>query len=162
MRRILALIAVSALLATACGGGDGDETSGAGGGSGPASVEVTSTDLGDVLVDADGMTLYMFVPDQKKNGRPTCYDECAQAWPAFEAPADLTAGEGLEQAMLGTVERDDGTTQVTYNDLPLYYFSGDQAAGDLEGQGLNDVWWVLSPEGEPVKDKAASGGGKGY
>jgi predicted lipoprotein with Yx(FWY)xxD motif len=64
--------------------------------------------------------------------------------------------------MLGTVERDDGTTQVTYNDLPLYYFSGDQAAGDLEGQGLNDVWWVLSPEGEPVKDKAAAGGGKGY
>lgn len=165
MRRVLALIAVSALLATACGGGDGDDTGAAGGGSaggGPASVEVTSMDLGDVLVDADGMTLYMFVPDQEKNGQPTCYDECAQAWPAFEAPAELSAGEGLDQSMLGTVERDDGTTQVTYNDLPLYYFSGDQAAGDLEGQGLNDVWWVLSPEGEPVKDKTAAGGGKGY
>jgi predicted lipoprotein with Yx(FWY)xxD motif len=164
MRRTLALITVSAFLAAACGGGGGSENGATAGGSsdsGPATVEVRSTELGDVLVDGDGMTLYMFVPDQKKNGRPTCYDECAEAWPALEAPAELTAGDGLDGSLLGTVKRDDGTTQVTYGDLPLYLFSGDQAAGDVEGQGLNEVWYVLSPEGKPVKEKT-SGASKGY
>ena len=49
---------------------------------------------------------------------------------------------------------------MSYNDLPLYYFSGDKAAGDASGQGLNDVWWVMSPEGEPIMDKAKKAGDK--
>jgi hypothetical protein len=53
------------------------------------------------------------------------------------------------------VKRTDGTDQATYNDLPLYHFSGDEAGGDTNGQGLQDVWWVVSPEGKPVRDKAA-------
>jgi predicted lipoprotein with Yx(FWY)xxD motif len=93
----------------------------------------------------------MFVPDQEAGGEPTCYEECAEAWPALEASDEPTAGDGLDQSMLGTVERTDGAEQVTYNNLPLYHFSGDESAGDTNGQGLNDVWWVLSPEGEPIQ-----------
>ena len=162
MRRTLTLVAACVLLFAACGG-DEDGTE-AGGGQTPAdgaettqpqeeaaaTVEVESASLGDILADADGNTLYMFMPDQQQNGEPTCYDDCAQAWPAFEAEGDLVAGEGLDQSLLGSVERTDGATQVTYNDLPLYYFSGDDAAGDTNGQGLMDVWYVVSPEGEPV------------
>jgi predicted lipoprotein with Yx(FWY)xxD motif len=165
MRRILALVAACALLLAACGGDDG-ETSTGGGGEGSqdeaaATVAVESSDLGDILVDAEGNTLYMFVPDQEE-GEPTCYDDCAESWPALEATGDLTAGEGLDQSLLASIERTDGTTQVSYNDLPLYYFSGDEAAGDTNGQGLNDVWWVMSPEGEPIQDKQTSSQGDGY
>jgi predicted lipoprotein with Yx(FWY)xxD motif len=150
MRRLFALIATAFLLA-ACGG---DEAEPATGGEQDmeaevATVEAATSDLGDILVDADGNTLYMFMPDQEA-GEPTCYDDCAESWPALEASGDLIAGDGVDQAMLGTIGRTDGGEQVTYNDLPLYYFSGDESAGDAKGQGLNDVWWVLSPDGEPV------------
>jgi predicted lipoprotein with Yx(FWY)xxD motif len=101
----------------------------------------------------------MFVPDQQENGKPTCYDECAQAWPALEATGEVAAGDGLEQSLLGTVERRDGATQVTYGGLPLYHFSGDEAPGDTAGQGLNDVWFVLSPEGRPIRTTADDGSG---
>jgi predicted lipoprotein with Yx(FWY)xxD motif len=154
MRRTMTLVAACVLLFAACGGDDEEPSAGGGQDQPPqeaaATIEVTSASMGDILVDPDGNTLYMFVPDQEENGEPTCYDDCAQAWPAFEATGDLTAGEGLDQSLLASVERTDGTTQVTYNDLPLYYFSGDEAAGDTNGQGLMDVWYVVSPEGEPV------------
>lgn len=154
MRRTMTLVAACVLLFAACGG-DEEEPS-AGGQDQPqeeaaATIEVASASLGDILADPDGNTLYMFVPDQEEDGEPTCYDDCAEAWPAFEATGDLTAGEGLDQSLLASVDRTDGTSQVTYNDLPLYYFSGDEAAGDTNGQGLMDVWYVVSPEGEPVE-----------
>ena len=156
MRRTLTLVAACVLLFAACGGDEDGSEAGGGGGAETtqaqeeATVEVASADLGDILADPDGNTLYMFVPDQEQNGEPTCYDDCAEAWPALEAEGEPVAGEGLDQSLLGSVERTDGATQVTYNDLPLYYFSGDEAAGDTNGQGLMDVWYVVSPEGEPV------------
>lgn len=165
MRRILTLVAAGALLFAACGG-DEDETP-AGGGQeqsqdeAPATVELESSDLGDILVDAEGNTLYMFMPDQE-GGEPTCYDDCAESWPAFEATGELTAGEGLDQSLLASAERTDGTTQVSYNDLPLYYFSGDETAGDTNGQGLNDVWWVMSADGEPIEDAQSTSSNDGY
>jgi predicted lipoprotein with Yx(FWY)xxD motif len=152
MRRIIALFAVTALLLSGCGSDGSQDTTSPGSSlqedsSGPR-LELASNDLGDVLVDQDGMTLYMFVPDQKQGGQPTCYDDCAQAWPALEGEA--SAGEGIDESLLGTAERKDGTEQVTYSDLPLYHFSGDESAGDLNGQGLSDVWWVVDPAGDPI------------
>lgn len=154
MRRMLMLIAACVLLLAACGN-DGDAPTGTpedDAQEGTATVQVSDSDLGDILVDAEGNTLYMFVPDQEENGEPTCYDECAATWPPFEADDEPAAGEGVDQSLLATVDRTDGSAQVTYNNLPLYYFSGDAAGGETNGQGLNDVWWVVDPEGEPVRD----------
>lgn len=155
MRKMLMLTAAAALVLAACGG-NGDEVE-------PpaaedemqeeaATLQTADSDLGEILVDADGMTLYMFVPDQEADGEPTCYDECEQTWPVFEAVDQPTVGAGVDEAMLGTATRTDGTEQFTYNDLPLYYFSGDATAGDTNGQGLNDVWWVLGPDGSPIQE----------
>ena len=59
-------------------------------------------------------------------------------------------GEGLDESLVGTITRDDGTVQGTYNGWPLYYFSGDSAPGDVNGQGLNDVWWVIDASGTAI------------
>lgn len=155
MRRMFALLAVCALLLAACGGDDVEPAADEGSEAQAdvaATVEVATSDLGEILIDSEGNTLYMFVPDEEAGGEPTCYDECATAWPALEASGELTAGEEVDQDLLGSVERTDGAEQVTYNDLPLYHFSGDEAAGDTNGQGINDVWWVLAPDGEPIRE----------
>ena len=128
--------------ATAAAGG----TEGA---AGAAMVEVSSTDLGDVLVDGEGMTLYLFTNDEQ-GGESTCYDQCAENWPALVTDGDVTVGEQLDQAMFSTVAREDGSQQVTANGWPLYYFAGDSAAGDVNGQGVGDVWFAVTPSGEAV------------
>ena len=124
-----------------------------------ATVAVTSSEeLGDILVDGEGMTLYLFTPDEQ--GESTCYDDCEQNWPPLEGPAE--AAEGADAALLATVERDDGSMQVTYNGWPLYYFAGDSAAGDVNGQGVGDIWYVVDPAGDAVRETAAGGEGRGY
>ncbi len=117
-----------------------------------------STEYGQYLVDANGMSLYLFMPDAQ--GASTCYDDCATNWPpALVDSADAlpTLGEGLDQSLLATVERDDGTIQLTYNGWPLYYYIGDMAAGDTNGQGLGSNWFLVSPTGEALG--ADEGGG---
>ena len=113
-------------------------------------VDIATTDLGDVLVDGTGMTLYMFDPD--KQGDSTCYDQCATAWPPLLVDRDPSAGQGIDAALLGTTERTDGSMQVTYNSWPLYYWAQDAAPGDVAGQAVNNVWWVLDASGEPIRD----------
>ena len=110
------------------------------------SVVLASTDLGDILQDSEGRTLYLFTPDAQ--GDSTCYDDCADAWPAFVEEG--SAGEGVDASLLGTTTRTDGAVQVTYNGWPLYYFAGDVAPGDTNGQALNDVWWVVDAAGNAV------------
>jgi predicted lipoprotein with Yx(FWY)xxD motif len=124
-----------------------------------ATVAVASTDLGDVLVDGDGMTLYMFEPDEQ--GDPTCYDDCAEAWPPLLTGDEPAAGDGADAALVGTAQRDDGTTQVTYDGWPLYRWAADEAPGDTTGQGFNDIWWVLDADGTPIRDADAGGSGAG-
>jgi predicted lipoprotein with Yx(FWY)xxD motif len=128
------------------------ETAGAAGtvapsAAGEATVMVAESSEGPILVDADGMTLYVFMPDEA--GPSTCTGQCIASWPAFTGPA--TAGEGADAALLGTSTRsDDSTEQATYNGWPLYYFGGDEAPGDVNGQGLSDVWYVVDAGGNPV------------
>jgi predicted lipoprotein with Yx(FWY)xxD motif len=109
-------------------------------------------DLGEFLTDPEGMTLYLFTKDEP--GVSNCSGECLANWPAFSAEEPLTLPEGVP-GTLGLITRDDGTTQVTYNDWPLYYWVGDQAPGDVTGQGVGDVWYVLAP-GETTTPPAAS------
>jgi predicted lipoprotein with Yx(FWY)xxD motif len=117
------------------------------------SVEVglADTSLGSVLVDGSGMTLYAFLNDTA--GSSTCYDQCADNWPALLGEA--VAGTGLDSALFGTTERTDGTVQVVYGDWPLYYFAGDSAAGDVNGQDVGDVWYVVGADGNVITDAGA-------
>ncbi len=124
------------------------------GATGEAAAEVGTrdTDLGTILVDPDGMTLYVFMPDEQ--GKPTCYDTCADNWPPLVA--DVTAGDGVDASLLGTVARKAGfyqtpEMQVTYDGWPLYRFAGDHAPGDTNGQGVKGVWYVIDPSGRPIR-----------
>jgi predicted lipoprotein with Yx(FWY)xxD motif len=118
---------------------------------GEATITLADNALGKIIVAADGMTLYAFMPDSA--GTPTCYDDCAKSWPALLADGSTapTAGEGLDASKLTTVDRTDGTKQVKYGDWPLYHFAGDTAAGDTNGQGLATKWYVLDATGAMIK-----------
>lgn len=118
--------------------------------SGPAALGVSQTDdLGEFLVDAEGMTLYMFTEDTENTSN--CYDDCAEAWPPLLTEGEPTLGEGLDAALVSTTERTDGTVQVTYGGWPLYYWVQDAAPGDTTGQNVGEVWFVVSPAGEIVQ-----------
>ncbi|GAB4003580.1 hypothetical protein GCM10029992_45870 [Glycomyces albus] len=153
-----AMLAVGMALA-ACGD-DGGSSGGGGYGGVPDTEEETSaaagavtvstgeTSLGEVLVDGEGMTLYLFTDDT--DGTSTCYDECAANWPPLLVEGTADVDGGADEALLGTTERDDGSTQVTYNDWPLYYWAADAAPGDVDGQGVGGVWYVLDAAGDAV------------
>lgn len=117
---------------------------------GAASVNLGDTSLGKVLVDGKGMTLYIFTADS--GGASACYDKCAGAWPPLLSDGSApTLGAGLDAGDFATIDRTDGTKQVTFYGMPLYFFSGDKAAGDVAGQGLNSKWYVIGADGKPVK-----------
>ncbi len=108
--------------------------------------------LGRILADGEGDTLYLFTKDTKDTSN--CYDKCAQSWPAVLPAGQPTLMDGVNAALLGTSQRTDGTSQLTYNGWPLYYFAKDQAPGDTNGQSLGGVWWVVSAEGNPIRPAA--------
>ena len=105
--------------------------------------------LGHILTDADGRTLYVFMKD--KPGTTNCYDKCAQAWPPLLSLGQPALADGVDSTLISTTLRTDGTSQVTYNGHPVYHFAQDQAPGDVQGQAVGNVWWVVSPEGNPVR-----------
>ncbi|WP_435364847.1 COG4315 family predicted lipoprotein [Haloarchaeobius sp. DYHT-AS-18] len=117
---------------------------------GPTVQVATHPDLGDILVGPDGRTLYMFDSDTQGSGSSTCSDGCASAWPPLTVDGMASAGDGVT-AELTTFEREDGATQVAAAGWPLYYFASDSSPGDANGQGANDVWWVLRPDGTVVR-----------
>jgi predicted lipoprotein with Yx(FWY)xxD motif len=120
---------------------------------GGATIAVASSGLGDILVDAEGRTLYAFTKDE--GDQSACSGDCATSWPALTGTA--TAGSGAQASLLSTSKQADGSSQVTYDGRPLYYFSGDTKPGDTNGQAVGDVWFVLSADGALVQEKAASG-----
>jgi predicted lipoprotein with Yx(FWY)xxD motif len=163
----LGLVAALMLLAAACGGSNDTATTttapaattttaaattttametttapGAGG----DTITMASSDLGDILVDGAGNTLYLFESDAQSAS--TCYDSCAGNWPPLVG--SVSAGDGVDPSLLGTVARTDGTEQVTYNGWPLYQYAGDTAPGDTNGQGVGGVWFTVSPAGDAV------------
>lgn len=118
--------------------------------SGPAMVNVGKNDkLGSILTDDKGMTLYLFTNDTPNTS--TCYDKCATFWPPLLTSGNAVAGAGVDASKFGTTTRKDGSTQVTYNNWPLYYFAKDKQPGDVTGQGVTNNWYVVSPAGDPVK-----------
>ena len=116
-----------------------------------AEAEVDMVDnptLGKILVGANGMTLYMFTKDGPDQSN--CNAACLAKWPPLLSQVSPKAGAGVDAAMLGTASLADGSKIVTYNQMPLYYFAADKAAGDTNGQNVGSVWFVVSPDGKVV------------
>jgi predicted lipoprotein with Yx(FWY)xxD motif len=157
MRRTLTIAAAAfSILCFACGAspGAGDTTQPASGATttdaatpGEARLSLVSDDIGDHIADGDGFTLYLFTPDEADTA--TCEGSCAASWPPMLGSA--TGGDGVDQALIGSVERSDGSTQVTYNGWPLYYYEDDASAGQVEGQGESGVWYVVGAAGDAIK-----------
>ena len=157
----LAALAVAGMLAAGCGGngsggggiygGGGGPASTVGGPTGVATVTAASTRLRMVLVDGSGRTLYLFEKDQPDQS--ACAGACAAAWPVDNSNGTPKAGSGVKASLLGTIKRGDGSTQVTYNKHPLYYYSGDSQTGQHNGQGVDAfgaAWFVVTPAGGAV------------
>lgn len=109
--------------------------------------------LGMVLTDGNGRTLYLFAKDEKTESYCKTAP-CTQAWPPYVTQGAPTAGSGLKASLLGTLKRDDGTTQVTYGGHPLYYFVKDTAKGQANGQKLKAFgaeWYVVGADGNKVE-----------
>lgn len=168
-RRAAALALGLGLMLAACG--SDDDASGSYGGSAgmdrPASSEgadtptpvdgavVAVTDdarFGPILTDESGMTLYLFTADSP--GVSTCVDGCLAAWPPLLTDGEPSVQGAADATLLGTLTRDDGNVQVTYDGWPLYFFAADMAPGDVAGQGVNDVWFVVAPDGGAVESGA--------
>jgi len=136
------LVAISALLLAACRSG-GSGSSAPSSATGALAVSVAHTDAGDALSGAGGMTLYVFANDT--DGTSTCTGDCATKWPPLLGDgAQVTAGDGVAGSF-GTTTRGDGSQQVTHDGQPLYYYSGDSAAGDSNGDGFGGVWSIAPP-----------------
>ena len=163
MAVVVAGLVALAVAVAGCGGGGSSGTSSSAYGASPstasapapghgrASVKLASTNLGKVLVDAQGRTLYLFEAD--KGPMSACDGACASSWPPLTTTGHPTGGPGLTASKLGTTKRSDGATEVTYNGHPLYTYAGDSAPGQTNGQGLDDYgaeWYVLSAGGGKI------------
>jgi predicted lipoprotein with Yx(FWY)xxD motif len=114
-------------------------------------VALAPSKFGNILVDGHGRTLYDFVAD--KTTASTCYGACASLWPPLTVSGVPKAGPRLRASLLGTTKRTEGTTEVTYNGHPLYYFASDTKPGDTTGQDINQfgaLWYVLTRNGTEV------------
>ena len=154
-------LAALTLVLAACGGGA--SAYGAGGGYGApstapstaaatsATVDLRTVNLGQILVDSQGRTLYLFEAD--KGAKSNCEGPCATAWPPLLSTGAPQAAMGASASLIGTTTRGDGTTQVTYAGHPLYYFVGDKAPGDTTGQDIDQFgakWYVLAKDGKKI------------
>ena len=104
--------------------------------------------LGTILTEAGGRTVYAFTKDEPN--KSLCSGACTLGQPPLLTVGSPMAGEGVAAGRLDSIRREDGYLQVTYNGQPLYYFTTDQTPGDVMGQGIGDVWFVVSPGGETV------------
>jgi predicted lipoprotein with Yx(FWY)xxD motif len=155
---------LAALAVAGCGSSSGSNTSRS---SAPpktangqsATVGVANENLGNILVDSQGRTLYLFRSDS--GTKSACTRACAIDWPPLRATGKPTVGGGATASIVATSARSDGKSQVTYNGHPLYLFSGDQKPGDTNGEGVNafgGLWYALSSAGDQIVGSAPNSG----
>jgi predicted lipoprotein with Yx(FWY)xxD motif len=165
-----ALMPLTALAVTACGGGGGataaSKTPASAATKAPKSaaphaptVRVAKTRLGNVLVDSRGRTLYLFTKDAGVKG--ACSSACAVAWPPLRASGKPTVSGGAKASLVATTKRSDGKPQVTYDGHPLYRFVKDTKSGDTNGEGLTAFggsWFAISPAGKRIAGQPSKSG----
>lgn len=141
MKRI-ALIFSSALLLVSSFGLAQDDTV----------INLGQSEAGEHLVDANGQALYLFLPDNQRAS--TCVDECLEQWQPMELTGGIGVSGGVQISLIGTIELEDGTIQVTYNLWPLYRYVDDSAPGEGEtvalGHGLGDAWYLVTVDGDAL------------
>ncbi|MEI7992449.1 MAG: hypothetical protein WCH93_08460 [Actinomycetota bacterium] len=116
---------------------------------GGAHLALAASSLGQILVDGSGRTVYLFTNDEGTVS--SCLGGCVSNWPPVIASAAPTFGDGLDAGDFGTTTRPDGTVQVTFYGHPLYTFAGDSQVGDVNGEGVSSVWWVIDAAGNAIK-----------
>jgi predicted lipoprotein with Yx(FWY)xxD motif len=163
-RRLLSFSLLAALLAAGPAGCGGSSTSSSSSASTPSSTSGTPSTsagvstatlpkLGPVLVDAQGRTLYVFMPD--RHARVTCTGSCAQVWPPLKLASGqaVKASGAVRPSLLGSASDPEGASVATYAGWPLYTYAGDSGPGTASGQGLNingGLWYVIAPSGTIV------------
>lgn len=168
MRRTwaLAVLAAAALTLSSCTlGGDNSSDPGSRGdyggpgtsamsppaASGVAAVRTAPSRLGDIAVDAGGMTVYVFDQDEIGSGVSSCKGSCLQAWPPVLSESDQPIVEGID-AVIGVIPGPEGTHQITINGRPIYRYADDTAPGDLYGQAVGSVWWAVDLLGNAITE----------
>lgn len=124
-----------------------------------ASVKTAANaQFGMVLVAANGKTLYRYTVDSKGVNRCTSNPTCSKYWPQLLVKTGVkpTAGSGVNASLLGTIKAAHGMRQITYAGYPLYFFAGDKAAGQVNGQGFEKQWYVVNTKGAFVKHAVSS------
>lgn len=117
---------------------------------GPTTLAVAESSLGEIVVDADGMTVYYFTKDEADSGVSACTGECLAAWPPVISEGEAPEVDGVT-GEVGTIETPEGELQMTINGMPIYYFEKDMEAGDVNGQGVGGVWYVVAPDGTMIQ-----------
>jgi predicted lipoprotein with Yx(FWY)xxD motif len=116
-----------------------------------ARIVIEQSDFGRVLFDANGQVVYVFEIDRPNQSNCTSA-ECVEAWPPVLTEEEPSAGAGIEGELLGTIRRDDGTMQVTYDGRPLYFYEH-EGPGEIRCHNVNlhgGLWWVVTPSGDPA------------
>lgn len=124
--------------------------------SGNGTLATAHTKLGTVVVDGQGKTVYVFDHDTAGSGKSACTGACTGLWPALTSTSMHPTARGIT-GTVGTITVSGGQHQITLNGLPLYTYSGDNAAGDVNGQGVQGIWWVVSPAGKKISGTGGSG-----
>ena len=119
-------------------------------------LKTASSSAGNIVVGANGMSVYFFTKDVKDSGKSACEGACVALWPAVTTTSDKPAVEGVS-GTIGTIPTADGKKQVTINGMPVYFFAQDTAAGDVKGQGYGNVWYLVSPSGDMIKQDSGMG-----
>ena len=114
-----------------------------------ADLKVAESTAGPIVVDGKGMSVYYYTKDVKDSGTSTCTGGCLEAWPPVLATSDTPTVDGVT-GTVGTIATPDGKKQLTVNGMPVYYYAKDLAAGDITGQGVGSVWYLVAPSGEMI------------
>jgi predicted lipoprotein with Yx(FWY)xxD motif len=115
-----------------------------------AALSVAQSSAGQIVVGANGLSVYYFTKDTKDSGTSACTGDCLVAWPPVTTTSATPTVNGVT-GKVGTIPTADGKMQVTINGMPVYYYQKDKAPGDITGQGVGGVWFLVAPSGEMIK-----------
>lgn len=122
---------------------------------GAAVIKVAPSKLGQIVVGEKDLTVYYYTKDVKDSGVSACVGGCLTAWPPVVTTSATPTVEGVT-GKVGTITTPDGKMQVTINGMPIYYYAKDKAAGEVVGQGVGSVWYVVAPSGEMITTPPSS------